>query len=65
MKGAEERLKREHNARAWQAWVTACLPGNPKTRLDDLTFRDRPAARPRSWEDEFAAFDAWASATKH
>lgn len=65
MQGREQALKREHNARAWQAWVTAFLPYQEKPpRLADMTFRDKPA-KPRTWEDEFAAFAAWAGEATH
>ena len=65
MRGAGQRRKAEHNGRAWQAWITAHLPGNDKVRLSDLTFNDRRPAKARSWEDEFAAFGAWAKARAH
>lgn len=65
MNGAETRMKIEHNGRAWQAWVTAHLPGNDKVRLSDLQFSDRRPAKGRGWEDEFAAFGAWAKARQH
>lgn len=38
--GAKMRLEREHNERAWQAWMTAALPGMKKfPKLAELTIR--------------------------
>jgi len=64
MKGARQRLRREHNDRAWQAWQIAHLPHQERrVRFRDLIYRDEEPA-PKSWEDEFAAFESWARA-KH
>lgn len=65
MKGARKRLEREHNERAWQAWTTAMLPLTEKRpRYESLLFSDKPA-KPRTWEDEFARFSAWAGEAVH
>lgn len=63
--GVGDRLRREHNERAWLAWTTVMLPGSKEIRkFSDLTIRDgakKPqAANP---DAEFAAFAAWAEST--
>lgn len=63
MDGAQDRLRAEHNGRAWLAWHVAHLPGNEKVRLRDLLIADKPAAKAAGWQDEYAAFAAWA--TRH
>lgn len=64
--GSANRLRREHNDRAWAVWHTAYLtayaPEKPRdfTKLK-LLLHDAPVkTRSLDWRNEFAAFSAWA-----
>lgn len=67
MDGARRRLDREHDDRAWLAWTTAFLPHSKdveRLRLTDLQSASSRRARrggKSGWEDEFAAWSAWAA----
>lgn len=67
MDGARRRLDREHDDRAWLAWTTAFLPHSENVaslRLTDLqsaSSRRAQAGDQHGWEDEFAAWSAWAA----
>ena len=65
MDGAEKARKRAHNERAWLAWTTASLPyAEKKIRLSDLMFQEK-TGKPRTWEDEFSQWEAWAGLVAH
>lgn len=57
--GATERLKREHDERAWLAWHTAALPRTKKfPPLKDLLIGAKPK-RPKTWQEQLAAVMAF------
>lgn len=59
--GAAERLEREHQGRAWQAWHTAVLPRLKKfPTLESLMGVKRKATRQTVSEMD-AIFRAWAA----
>lgn len=61
--GNAERLKREHNQRAWTAWHTANMTGVKKMpRLQTLLIRDQP--KPQSIDQMRAVAQSWAAAFK-
>ena len=66
MRGAEQRLRREHDERAWLAWHAAYLPGSgkvvPLARLTTQRQEGRPARAPRrDWRADLAAWAAYAT----
>lgn len=67
--GHAERLKREHNDRAWAVWHIAFLTVYAPEKADQFPTLSRlriadqkPQPRTAGWEDEFARFSAWATA---
>lgn len=63
-KAAEQRLKREHNDRAWQAWWTAAMPKMKKfPKLEKLLARELKR-KPQTADQQWAIFSAMAEASK-
>jgi hypothetical protein len=62
--GVAQRLKREHNDRAWAAWHTAALHRQKKMPpLNTLTHAASPRRRRRqSWQEQLAMAEAWTAA---
>jgi hypothetical protein len=64
MQGARKRLEREHNERAWLSWHTAYLPKLKKpVGLQELI--TGVESKPRPWEEQLAAWSAYANYKAH
>ena len=63
--GAKERVLREHNDRAWQAWTTAALMRKKKLpdlkRLLSTMASDKPH---QTWQQQLAIMDRWVAHTQ-
>ena len=58
--GETERLRREHNDRAWHAWHVAALGRAKKLpRLDTLLAKPQTTPRRQTWEEQMAVMQAW------
>lgn len=62
MRGAADRLDREHRGRAWQAWHTAYLPDAKQRPTLAQMITGEPIKQPdRDWEAELAAWERFAN----
>lgn len=59
--GAGQRLRREHNARAWAAHTTAALTRAKKMpKLDTLLAKEpKKAKRRQTWQEQAAIMERW------
>lgn len=63
--GAQLRAEREHDGRMELAWVAGMLPRMEKPpRLRELMSKQRRPAKAAAAVDEFAAWAAWAEASR-
>ena len=63
MRGAHERMQREHDARVWLAWHTAFLPqAKRKPRYEDLLSKKPAARQPLPWKAQYARWMAYVKA---
>lgn len=61
MKGAANRLKREHNANAWLAWHIEALARQKKLpKLQSMLHSDKPKRR-QTVDEQIAVARAWAA----
>lgn len=60
MDGAMNRLKAEHQGRAWLAWHTAALGRVKKMpKLEKLISEPKKSLGRKSWQDQLAIAMAW------
>jgi hypothetical protein len=64
MKGASDRLDREHKDRAWLAYHSAYLPDAKKRPTLAQLIGGKPKSRIMPWQDQLAAWANYASYRK-
>lgn len=62
--GAQDRLLREHNERAWLAWHVAALSRAKKMPKLKTMMSKAASRRTQTWQEQMAVMDAWVAHTE-
>lgn len=61
--GAQDRMLREHNERAWLAWHTAALMRAKKMPNIKKLMSKAPGRTAQTWQQQMAVMDQWVAHT--